>query len=187
MKPFIPKIQSTCSDGSVFFIYGCPFVGKSHILSSIKSACDSVGQNASFFNKVSPMKDSELKSVLLDKVYKSRHSGSRAIFIEGFPRNLDHVKLLYDSGLFGGSSGYIVRVSASDSVLLNRAFKSGVSKSDMLPEISRYSKGWVEIYNWAKDLNLHSNLYQIDNSHDSGYSCAILARYAGLDRKLKRG
>lgn len=183
---FIPNINSTCSDGSVFFLYGEPFVGKSHILASIKGACESVKQRVSIYGKIPPVNKEDLKSLLLDKIYKARLDQNKAIFIEGYPRTLEHTKILYDLGLIGGSTGYIVRVSAPRSVVLNRAAKEQLDKSEVNSEIDKYSSEWVKIVEWVTSMNLKPNIFQIDNGNDAGVAAARLAKFAALDKKYKR-
>lgn len=186
MRSFIPNVNSTCSDGAVFFLMGENFVGKSHILVSIKEACEAVGQKVKIFGKIPPLDKNELKSILLDRIYKSRLEENKAIFVEGYPRDIDQAKILYDLGLLGGSSGYIVRVSASRPVVLSRGFKEQVSKEELSAEIDKYSKEWVSIVEWAKSTNLKSNLFQIDNTGDPGMAAARLAKFAALDRRYSR-
>jgi len=186
MRAFIPNVVSTCTDGAVFFLYGEPFVGKSHILASIKGACDSVGQKVSIYGKIPPVEKDEMRSLLLDRIYKARLDQSKAIFVEGYPRSQEHAKILYDLGLLGGSTGYIVRVSAPRTVVINRAFKEQLDKEEVSTEIDKYASEWVNIVQWAERLNIKSNLFQIDNSADPGMAAARLAKFAALDKKYTK-
>lgn len=186
MRTFIPNVTSTCTDGSVFFLFGEPFVGKSHILASIKGACESVKQRVAIYGKIPPIEKEEMRSLLLDRIYKARLDQNKAIFIEGYPRSLEHAKILYDLGLIGGSTGYIVRVSAPRSVILNRALKEQLDKSEVNSEIDKFSEEWVNIVQWAQNLNIKSNLFQIDNGMDAGVAAARLAKFAALDKKYTK-
>lgn len=186
MRTFIPNVTSTCTDGAVFFLYGEPFVGKSHILASIKGACDAVGQRVSIYGKIPPVDKEEMRSLLLDRIYKARLDQSKAVFVEGYPRSQEHAKILYDLGLVGGSSGYIVRVSAPRTVVLNRACREQLSKDEVNSEIDKYSEEWVKIVQWAQSLNIRSNLFQVDNSSDPGMAAARLAKFAALDKKYNK-
>lgn len=186
MRTFIPNVTSTCVDGAVFFLMGEPFVGKSHILASIKGACDSVGQRVSIYGKIPPVEKEEMRSLLLDRVYKARLDQSKAIFVEGYPRSKEHAKILYDLGLVGGSTGYIVRVTAPRAVILNRAYKEQLDKDEVSSEIDKYSSEWVKIVQWAESLNIRSNLFQVDNSSDPGMAAARLAKFSALDQKYKK-
>lgn len=169
-----------------FFLMGEPFVGKSHILASIRGACDAVGQKVATYGKIPPVDKEEMRGLLLDRIYKARLDQNKAIFIEGYPRSQEHAKILYDLGLVGGSSGYIVRVTAPRAVILNRAFKEQLDKDEVGAEIDKYAAEWVNIVQWADRLNIKSNLFQIDNSADPGMAAARLAKFAALDKKYNK-